>query len=281
LLVGKGRDGHESGMPADLFAKTPEPPYYAVITSQQQANRDAGYDQMAGRMVELARAQPGFLGVESVRGANGFGLTVSYWASEEAIARWKGHLEHQSAQEAGKRLWYADHQLRVAKVERAYGKGSSSLGATREIRVDDLKGPEIAALLEHHLRELASISPRESCHAMTLEELRRPGVTFWCVWSGGELAGCGALKEVDSTHAEIKSMRTAPGHLRKGVAAGLLEHLIEEAIRRGYRRLSLETGANDHFVPARNLYRKFGFAECGPFGGYVEDPNSVFMTKEI
>jgi heme-degrading monooxygenase HmoA len=110
-----------SSTPA-AFARTPEPPYYAVIFTSQRTDGDRGYDSMAGRMVELAAKQPGFLGVESVRGADGFGITVSYWASEEAIVAWKAHLEHQSAQEAGKRTWYADYQLRVAKVERAYGK---------------------------------------------------------------------------------------------------------------------------------------------------------------
>lgn len=104
------------------FAKTPEPPYYAVIFSSQRTDGDRGYDQMAERMFELAAQQPGFLGAESVRGADGFGITVSYWASEEAIVAWKAHAGHQPAQEAGKRIWYADYQLRIAKVERAYGR---------------------------------------------------------------------------------------------------------------------------------------------------------------
>ncbi len=103
------------------FAQLPEPPYYAVIFSAQRTEGDQGYGQMAERMVELAREQPGFLGVESARGADGFGITVSYWASEAAIAAWKRNLEHQSAQAGGKKVWYADYQLRVAKVELAYG----------------------------------------------------------------------------------------------------------------------------------------------------------------
>lgn len=105
-----------------LLAKTPEPPYYAVIFTSQRTEGDRGYEHMADRMVELAARQPGFLGVESVRGADGFGITVSYWSSEEAIIAWKAHAGHQPAQEAGKRVWYAEYQLRVAKVERAYGK---------------------------------------------------------------------------------------------------------------------------------------------------------------
>jgi heme-degrading monooxygenase HmoA len=107
------------------FAQTPEPPYYAVIFSAQRTEGDHGYGDMAERMVTLAAQQPGFLGVESTRDADGFGITVSYWASEESIAAWKANMEHRAAQEGGKRVWYADYQLRVAKVERAYGKRSS------------------------------------------------------------------------------------------------------------------------------------------------------------
>jgi heme-degrading monooxygenase HmoA len=111
---------------ASSLAKTPSPPYYAVIFSSQRTNGDRGYGQMADRMIKLASKQPGFLGVESVRGADGFGITVSYWSSEEAIAAWKAHMEHKPAQEAGKRVWYADYQLRVARVDRAYGKTHST-----------------------------------------------------------------------------------------------------------------------------------------------------------
>lgn len=104
------------------FAKTPEPPYYAVIFSSQRTEGDCGYGHMAERIMEVPSRQPGFLGAESVRGADGFGITVSYWASEEAIAAWKAHAEHGPVQETGKRVWYADYKLRIAKVERAYGK---------------------------------------------------------------------------------------------------------------------------------------------------------------
>lgn len=103
-------------------ARTPEPPYYAVIFSSQRTEGDRGYVHMAERMMELAARQPGFLGAETVRGADGFGITVSYWSSEEAIIAWKAHAEHKPVQETGKRVWYADYQLRIAKVERAYGK---------------------------------------------------------------------------------------------------------------------------------------------------------------
>jgi putative acetyltransferase len=150
-----------------------------------------------------------------------------------------------------------------------------------EIRVDDLRGAEIIALLNEHLRTMKRISPPGSCHALDLGELRRPEITFWTIWSGGELAGCGALKELNGEHAEIKSMRTAGAYQRKGVASTLLRHIIVEAQRRGFRRLSLETGAMPYFEPARKLYSTFGFECCAPFDEYVEDPNSVFMTREI
>jgi putative acetyltransferase len=148
-----------------------------------------------------------------------------------------------------------------------------------EIKIDDLRGPEIAGLLDEHLRCLAEVSPPESRHALNLEELRKPDITFWSVWQGHELVGCGALKQLDAEHAEIKSMRTAKAHVRRGIAGMVLEHIIAEAKRRGYRRLSLETGSMDYFEPARTLYRKFGFGICPPFTGYREDSNSVFMTK--
>ncbi|HTQ38790.1 MAG TPA: GNAT family N-acetyltransferase [Pirellulales bacterium] len=150
-----------------------------------------------------------------------------------------------------------------------------------QIRIEDLRGPEIAELLAEHLREFASVSPPESRHALNLDGLKQPDVTFWSVWDGQRLAGCGALKALDAGHGEIKSMRTARAFLRRGVASQILAHIIAEARRRGYRRLSLETGAMDYFQPAHALYAKFGFRPCGPFGNYKEDPNSRFMTMEL
>lgn len=150
-----------------------------------------------------------------------------------------------------------------------------------EIRVDDLSGVEIARLLDEHLRCMARVSPPESRHALNIDGLRQPGVTFWTVWRDGVLAGCGALKELDAEHGEIKSMRTADSHQRQGVASQLLRHLLAEAVRRGYRWVSLETGSMDYFEPARKLYTKFGFAVSEPFGPYVKDSNSVFMTKAL
>jgi putative acetyltransferase len=150
-----------------------------------------------------------------------------------------------------------------------------------EIRVDDLSGSEVIALLREHLRCMALVSPPESRHALDLDGLRKPDVIFWSIWNGSDLAGCGALKELDEQHAEIKSMRTAYAYQRKRVASQMLRHLIEEAKRRGYRRVSLETGSMEYFEPARRLYASFGFAYCGPFGSYTEDSNSIFMTKEL
>jgi putative acetyltransferase len=147
------------------------------------------------------------------------------------------------------------------------------------IVVDSLRGPEIIALLQEHLAEMRSVSPPESVHALDLSGLRKPDITFWTLWLGSELAGCGALKELSPDHGEIKSMRTAHRYKRKGIAANMVRHILGEAARRGYRRLSLETGSQPHFAPARALYASFGFQRCGPFGDYVDDPNSVFMTR--
>lgn len=147
------------------------------------------------------------------------------------------------------------------------------------IKIDDLTGRQVVSLVNEHLHSMTLMSPPESTHA--LEKLREPEITFWSAWEGDELAGCGALKELDSRHGEIKSMRTSASHLRKGVAKQVLQHIIEEAEKRGYERLSLETGSMASFEPARKLYESFGFQYCEPFADYVEDPNSLFMTKEL
>src|SRR5262249_7148378 len=148
-----------------------------------------------------------------------------------------------------------------------------------QIRIDDLTGPEIQELLTEHLRWMYRVSPPESVHALDLNKLRRPEITFWTIWDGPNLAGCAALKRLNVEHGEVKSMRTADAYQRQGVAALLLAHLIDEAGRKGMRRLSLETGSQPYFQPARRLYERFGFQPCGPFDSYVEDPNSIFMTR--
>lgn len=149
------------------------------------------------------------------------------------------------------------------------------------IVVDDLSGPEVARLLQDHLDHMHSLSPPESVHALDLDGLRAPGITFWTVRRDGALLGCGALKQLDPRHGEIKSMRTAAAYLRQGVGARMLAHILAEAHRRAYARVSLETGSMAEFTPARRLYERFGFRYCGPFGDYVEDPNSVFMTLDL
>jgi putative acetyltransferase len=146
------------------------------------------------------------------------------------------------------------------------------------LRIDDLKGPEIAALLQEHLRDMRSVSPPESTHALDLEGLRTPEITFWTAWESGRLVGCCALRQLDPGHGEVKSMRVAGDQRGKGIGSRLVVHLIEEARKRGYSRLSLETGAMPFFAPARRLYQRHGFVECDPFGAYGPDRNSVFMT---
>lgn len=150
-----------------------------------------------------------------------------------------------------------------------------------KITLDDLKGPEIEALLQEHLDDMRATSPPESVHALDLDGLRQPNIRFWTLWDGNNLAGCGALKWLDAEHAEIKSMRTAAPYKQQGIASKILQHLINDAKSAGVKRLSLETGSMDFFNPARLLYCKFGFEICGPFDTYQLDPNSVFMTKKI
>ncbi len=147
-----------------------------------------------------------------------------------------------------------------------------------QIAIDPLDGPRIAALLQAHLDEMHRISPPESVHALDLSRLRAPGITFWSAYEDDTLLGCAALRALDATHGEVKSMRTTPQARRRGVATALLEQLMAEARQRGYRRLSLETGTQPEFAPARALYARFGFVECGPFGDYRADPCSTFMT---
>ena len=148
-----------------------------------------------------------------------------------------------------------------------------------KIKIDDLQHPAIHALLNEHLQNMYELTPPESVHALNLEKLRAPEITFWTAWENDLLLGCGALKELDRKHGEIKSMRTPLAHRRKGAGRAILAYIIEVAKRRGYERLSLETGSQEAFTPAQKLYESFGFTYCGPFGDYTEDPNSVFMTR--
>jgi len=149
------------------------------------------------------------------------------------------------------------------------------------IIIDNLQGPEIAALLNEHLRDMHASSPAESVHALDLDGLRHSNITFWTLWEEGQLAGCGALKALNNDEAEIKSMRTAANFKRRGVAKRLLQHIIEQAKARQFQRINLETGSMAYFHAARELYKHFGFTECAPFGDYQEDPHSIFMTMRL
>lgn len=150
-----------------------------------------------------------------------------------------------------------------------------------EIKKDDLTSIEIKQLLEDHLQSMTLHSPPESIHALDLDGLRQPEVTFWSVWEDEELLGCGAIKELAPDHGEVKSMKTSSDHIRKGVGRLMLDYIVAEARNRGYKQLSLETGSMDAFLPARLMYEKAGFYYCEPFGDYAVDPNSVFMTLKL
>lgn len=150
-----------------------------------------------------------------------------------------------------------------------------------KIIVDDLTHPAIHALLEEHLRSMYEQSPRESVHALDLDRLRDPSITFWSAWDGDELLGCAALRELDPAHGEIKSMRTPNALRRRGAGRALLDHIVAVARQRGYRRLYLETGSMESFRPAQRLYESAGFAACEPFGDYKEDRHSLFMTMPL
>jgi putative acetyltransferase len=150
-----------------------------------------------------------------------------------------------------------------------------------EIKVDDLSSPEVIALLGEHLQHMIAVTPPGCVHALDIEALKSPEITFWSVWEGSSLIGCGALKKLDQYRAEIKSMRTATSHQRKGVASHLLHFILNEARNCNFHRVSLETGSYDAFIPARNLYEKFGFTYCQPFADYSQNNNSVYMTIEL
>jgi putative acetyltransferase len=150
-----------------------------------------------------------------------------------------------------------------------------------EFRVDDLSGEPTRRLIGRHLTGMRANSPAESVHALDVDALRGPDITFWSVWIGGDIAGCGALKRLDANRGELKSMRVADQFLGRGVGRAILEHLIAEARGRGMSSLWLETGSSEAFIPALHLYESAGFTRCGPFDGYGDDPFSVFMTRAI
>ncbi len=156
-----------------------------------------------------------------------------------------------------------------------------SIQSNWHIRLDDLQGPEVRALMEEHLEDMYKWSPPESVHALDLTRLQQSDIHFFTLWQGAQLLGSGALKTLSAEHAEIKSMRTTRASQGKGVGRVMLEHLLQEGSRMGLKRVSLETGTQPEFEPARKLYAAHGFEECGPFEGYALDPLSVFMTKPL
>lgn len=146
------------------------------------------------------------------------------------------------------------------------------------IRIDDLSHPAVQALVVYHISGMLEQSPPESSHALDVQKLRDPAITFWSAWEGDQLAGIGALKMLDDEHGELKSMRTAPDFLRRGVANQFLLHILQTAYAKGLKRLSLETGTQPGFAACHQLYLKHGFVDCEPFADYQPDPNSRFMT---
>ena len=150
-----------------------------------------------------------------------------------------------------------------------------------QIRRDELTKPEVQAILAEHIRDMYATSPPDSVHTLDFEALRQPNIAFWVCWDGVIPAGCIALKEHAHDWGEIKSMRTADAYRGKGVGKLLLQHVIDYAQQQSFRRLCLETSAEPFFMPAREIYRRFGFVERGPFGSYTADPNSVFMEKQL
>lgn len=141
--------------------------------------------------------------------------------------------------------------------------------------------PDLALLFQRHAADMHADTPPESIHMMDKGALAAPGIRFFVLRDGGEALAMGAYKRIDATHAEIKSMHVLTEARGRGLSKAMLEHLLAEAAKDGFTRLSLETGVQPTFIAARALYARAGFVECGPFKGYVEDPNSVFMTKVL
>lgn len=148
-------------------------------------------------------------------------------------------------------------------------------------RLDDLSGEPTRALIARHLAGMRANSPERSVHALDIDQLRASDVTFWSVWVGDEIAGCGALKVLDARRGELKSMRVADEFLGRGIGRAILDHLMTEARARGLESLWLETGSTPPFLPALRLYESAGFVRCGSFDEYWDDPFSVFMTRPL
>ena len=161
----------------------------------------------------------------------------------------------------------------------------TALPTPLQIRLDDLSDPRIEAFMQEHLQDMYAVSPPECVHALDMDQLRQPDIALWSAWlpgaDGGMLVGTGALKRLDADHAELKSMRSAESLRGLGVGRAILEHILGQAVDLGYQRISLETGSQPFFEPAWQLYLRYGFADCAPFGSYRPDPHSRFMTRAL
>lgn len=152
---------------------------------------------------------------------------------------------------------------------------------TIHVRIDDLSSDEVQALVAEHVAGMRGSSPACHAHALAIDGLRQPDVTFWTAWQGGALCGCGALRALDADTGEVKSMRTRAACLRQGVAQAILDEIVRTARARGYATLCLETGTGEAFAAAHAFYLRDGFAWCGPFGDYVATDFNVFMAKSL
>ncbi len=150
-----------------------------------------------------------------------------------------------------------------------------------EIKIGNIESIELRQLLEEHHEDMLKHSPKKSVHALDLSSFVSADITFWTLYINDELAGCAALKKLNEKHAELKSMRTSPHYLRKGVASTLLTHVLKMAKEQCFEKISLETGTMKVFAPAQKLYLAFGFEVCEPFSDYKEDSYSMFLTKTI
>ncbi|NYZ62130.1 GIY-YIG nuclease family protein [Luteimonas sp. SJ-16] len=180
---------------------------------------------------------------------------------------------------ASRAEWQLKRQPRARKL--AWLQAGGCTASAIEIREGGLDDARVVDLLRLHLADMALHSPPGSIHALDLAGLAAPGMTFWTAWRGDTLLGCAGLKALDGDHGELKSMRTAPAALRQGVAAALLAHAMAESRRRGWTRLSLETGSAPAFAAAHALYLREGFSDCAPFAGYAQDPWSRFMSRSL
>jgi putative acetyltransferase len=205
----------------------------------------------------------------------------------DIVTMFGGSVTHAPSADAARAA--ASHRMRRActvatRVELRISltsTGCDSVVVMLTFRIDDLSGAPSRALVARHLAGMHSNSPPDAVHALGIDKLRAPDVTFWSAWLVDELAGCGALVQLDGDRGEIKSMRVVDAFLGRGFGRAILDHIVREARERGMRSLWLETGSGDPFVPAHRLYESAGFVRCGPFDDYIDDGFSVFMTRQL